>query len=148
MKCLSVFCLIFFVSLSALWSQAQPSTSSSSSPAISSLEIIEQQMHNLQANIAAYKATITDLKQQIASLQASSETDKTLLTKLAAQLTALEADLTQAQTLSKQLSTKYQSLAISYETARLVNKISLPAAATLAVALVASIFTKGFTKLP
>jgi septal ring factor EnvC (AmiA/AmiB activator) len=138
-------CLLFALSL-ALWSQDQSSTSPSSSPAISSLEIIKKQMLNLQANIADYKTTIETLKAQLQILQAASEIDKTLLTKLQAQLTDLGLALIQAQTLSKQLSTKYQNLAISYETARLFNKIAIPTAAILAVTLVASILTRGFTR--
>jgi len=105
-------------------------------------------MLSLQADIASYKATIADLKQQIVILQVNSETDKTLLTKLEAQLTNLETDLTAAQTLSKQLSTKYQSLAISYETARLFNKIAIPVEAATALALVVSILTGGFSHWP
>ena len=144
---LSLGLLLSLALSSGLWCQAESFTSPLSSPAISSLETIRQQMLVLQSNIASYKLTILDLKAQIATLQQGSETDKTLLIKLQAQLTALEVDLTQAQTLSKSLSMKYQSLAISYETARFVNGVFVPLEVVTAAALVASILTKGFTSV-
>ena len=93
-----------------------------------------------------YRSTWQALDPMLATLLKDSTTDRESLTRLTQALDSSEADSLEVSRLSTTLSGRFKALSISYETAKFINKLAVPAVIVLTVALVASVATDGFTK--
>ena len=137
--------LIFCALSWALASQVPSSTLPSSDPATAQLQMVVQQLRGLRTRIQGYDETWTTLSPALETLLRDSQTDSESLTKLTAQLSLSAQDSQAVSTLSTRLSQRFSELSISYSTAKLVNRIAIPAGAVAVGALILSIVTKGFT---
>jgi hypothetical protein len=145
-KSARLFCAVSLALCLAQPLPAQDSTSPSSEPVTTQLDRVLSQLQDLRALTISYNGIFEILLPQLRSLTDDSKTDSALSTQLMARLKSSTMDSQAVSDLSTTLSLKFETLSVSYKTAKLWNKIGLATEAVTALAFVAAVLTKGFTK--